>query len=215
LISRRLNNPQGIVAARICQLNVVDHDSDVIRPGTLTGQSVLVGQWNHSIWEKGFGPVGRGELTEENGFGVLDAQFWLDIPEKRSTFLAVKHASELQEWSWSLEDTVSRPIQHNGKTVNEITATRIRECSPVTRAASIGTATLSAKGHCTCGGGNALPPQLAEEMKAIRGELLRRDWLEREKLKGIHLRLIRDQVRAAQYEAIRDEMAAAKYLWGL
>jgi hypothetical protein len=32
-------------------------------------------------------------------------------------------------------------------------------------------------------------------MRMIHGELIRREWVEREKLKGIHLRLIRDNVR--------------------
>jgi hypothetical protein len=33
-------------------------------------------------------------------------------------------------------------------------------------------------------------------------------------MQQIHMRLIRDQVQAAEYEAIRDRMAVAKYLWG-
>jgi hypothetical protein len=175
---------------------------------------VLVGGWNHSIWEKGSGPVGRGTLTEENGYGVLNAQFWLDVPQGRDAFLCVKHAGELQEWSWSLEETVSRPIQHSGKTVNEITKTRIRECSPVTRGASIGSGTLSAKSHGVGDPYAHLPTELAEAMRKAGGTLAQMAWQDREEMQRIKMRLIRDQVQAAEYEAIRDEMAAARYLWG-
>jgi len=52
-------------------------------------------------------------------------------------------------------------------------------------------------------------------MKAAGGTLARMAWKDREEMRQIHMRLIRDRVQAAEYEAIRDEMAAAKYLWGM
>ena len=36
--------------------------------------------------------------------------------------------------------------------------------------------------------------------------MIRKEWVEREKLKGIHLRLIRDKVRAGEVDRVRDEL---------
>jgi hypothetical protein len=138
----------GQFEAVICTFNVRDHDGDVVVPGAITNDAACaISTWNHGSWQTGQPPVGRGRLRSTKTEAIVAGQFFMNTQAGAETFAAVKalHEVGIGEWSWSLHDVVGREGRMDGRTVRYIDKVRVRECSPVMRAASIGTRTLSAK----------------------------------------------------------------------
>jgi hypothetical protein len=140
---------KGEVEAIFAKLNVVDHDGDVTLPGAFKeGQVVAISQHGHTIWS-GSAPVGKGTIHTVGDHAVFRGKFFLDMPEARSTFHAVKGMAEHGQWSYGFNTLTAEPGQLGGKDVKFLKELEVFEVSPVLRGAGIGTATLSAKQHKT------------------------------------------------------------------
>jgi hypothetical protein len=154
--------------------------------------------WGHRAVD-GERPVGAATVWLDKGarhYG-FDAQYF-STEAGHEAFAIVREGAELVQWSYALK-AQREPATYEGKACTRLRAVEIVELSPVTRAAGRNTRTLSAKNACQCGcHASSLPPDLAHEMSMIRGEMLRKEWLERERLKGIHLRLIADSFKAEE-----------------
>jgi hypothetical protein len=138
---------KGIVSAVISTFGVIDLDGDVTSKSSFTdGAPVVVSAYGHTSWD-GTLPIGKGVLKTTDNEAVADLQFFLNTTHGRDAFETIKHLSEsdLQEWSYSLENTVAKRGELDGKPARFIEATTVKEVSPVLRGASIGTRTLSVK----------------------------------------------------------------------
>lgn len=138
---------KGEVEVEFATLNVIDHDSDVTLPGAFTkGEEAAISPYGHRIWD-GAPPVGRGVIEVRGDKAVFKGRFFMDIPNARDSFLAVKHMSGLQEWSYGYETLERDHGEFEGKQVQFLKKLRVFEVSPVLRAAGVGTRTTSAKQH--------------------------------------------------------------------
>ena len=129
---------------------VVDRQGDTLRPGLLRnppGDRVPVSEWQHSYLRNpeasaaGFATVWEqdGELRARVTFN--------DTPEGRNAARRVNE--ELPDWSWGLSEIEAAPLtpqERAAGAVRAIAKVRIIEVSPVDRAASIASGTLSS--HC-------------------------------------------------------------------
>lgn len=138
---------KGIVSAVVSTFGVIDLDGDVTSKSSFTdGAPVVVSAYGHTSWD-GTLPIGKGVLTTNDTEAVANLQFFMNTTHGRDAFETIKHLSEsdLQEWSYSLENTVAKRGELDGKPARFIEATTVKEVSPVLRGASIGTRTLSVK----------------------------------------------------------------------
>lgn len=200
----------GTVECVFATLNVVDSDGDVTVPGAFTeGQAVAISQYGHSVWEKGFPPVGRGTIHVVGAEAIMRGQFFMDMPEARSAFLSVKGMGEIQQWSYGFTTDLAEFGEFQGQGVKFLRSVTVFEVSPVLRAAGVGTGTRSAKGHSGRPGGpaagRAVPLHVKTveelgaagiaEMRAAQGHLAMLDFQEREEWAQEHARMIGEQVR--------------------
>ena len=135
---------QGYIEAAFAQLDVVDHDGDITRPGAFPQKSVPMSAYGHTSWD-GALPVGKGDIVEEDGWAVFKGQFFMDTTHGRDAFVTVKGLGDLAEYSYGYNVTDGGPSTVGGKSVNEIRALEVWEVSPVLRGAGIGTHTLAIK----------------------------------------------------------------------
>lgn len=141
------NADLGEIEAVFSRFDVIDLDGDVTVKGAFTeGAPVVISAYGHMSWE-GHLPVGRGTIHEVGDTAVLKGQFFLNTTHGRDTWETVKELSdaELQEWSYSLADVVSRNDTVDGRKVRVIEKVRVKEVSPVLLGAGIDTTTLSTK----------------------------------------------------------------------
>lgn len=140
---------KGEVEAVFSTFGVIDKDGDVTSKKTFTdGAPVIISAYGHGSW-KGELPVGRGVIVVEEDQAVMKGRFFMDTTHGRDTFLTVKQLSEddpLQEWSYSLRNTVAEKGQLDGTRANFLLSTDVKEVSPVLLGASVDTRTLSTKG---------------------------------------------------------------------
>ncbi len=135
----------GTFEAEIATFGVVDHDGDIVERGAFGGATVSVlpaHQQQHV-------PLGKARIEERGDAAIAVGRFNLDIPAAADWHSALKfdleHPPAVQEWSWDFlpietsEDTV------DGESVRRLIKLDTKEVSPVLRAASIGTGTLSIK----------------------------------------------------------------------
>lgn len=134
----------GHVEVAFAQLNVVDRDADVTLPGAIPGKDVLIGAYGHTTWD-GALPVGKGAIGEDGGWAVLRGSFWLDTSAGRETYLAVKNAGPLQEWSYGYVPLDVGYETRDGQPVRMLKKLDIFEVSPVLVGAGIGTHTRAIK----------------------------------------------------------------------
>ena len=137
----------GQIEAVFSTLGVVDSDGDVTVKGAFTdGASVVISAYGHRSWD-GDLPLGKGTIREDGNEVVLDGEFFMGTTHGRDAFLTVKALSEsdLQEWSYSLEEVESERGEVDGKRVNIIKRVTVKEVSPVLRGAGVNTRTLVAK----------------------------------------------------------------------
>lgn len=140
---------KGEVTAVFATLDVVDHDGDVTKAGAFVEDApVRISAYGHKSWE-GALPVGRGTIRTVGREAILQGRFFMDMPEARSTFAAVKGLGELQEWSYGYDVEDSEPGQHEGKSVRFLKRLKVHEVSPVLIGAGVGTRTLGTKGALT------------------------------------------------------------------
>jgi hypothetical protein len=137
---------KGLVSAVISTFGVIDTDGDVTSKSTFTdGAEVVVSGYGHTSWD-GELPLGKGTLSTTDREAVADLQFFMDTPHGLAAFNTIKGLGALQEWSYSLENTVRKAGEIDGQPASFIESTIVKEVSPVLRGASIGTRTLSVKG---------------------------------------------------------------------
>lgn len=141
------SDAKGEVEVIFATLNVRDHDGDVILPGAITeGEAVALSQYGHTVWQ-GSAPVGRGTIHEVGNEAVFRGKFFMDTQAGRETFLTVKSMAELQQWSFGFTTELAEYGEFQGQDVKFLKSLRVYECSPVLRAAGVGTRTTSAKSH--------------------------------------------------------------------
>jgi hypothetical protein len=204
-ITVKADNDRGELTAAVVSYGIKDADGDIILPDSIAdGTPVVVGAFGHTVWQGGQGgtPLGAGHLEVTPKHAVLHAQMWIDeIPEARSVFAAVKNLGRKNMAQFSIGFTTedSGPGEYKGVRANLLRAITPIEVSPVLRGAQPGTHLIDAKSHCQCGcHTSALPPDLAHEMRMIHGELIRREWVEREKLKALRVRMIAEDFQVEQ-----------------
>jgi hypothetical protein len=135
---------KGQVVAKIATLNVIDKDGDVILPGALQRTDVVISAYGHESWS-GSLPVGKGVFYEEGDALMFEGEFFMDTTHGRDTFITVKNLGALGEWSYSLQNVTSEPVQVDGVRANGIKGFGATEVSPVLVGASVGSETLSTK----------------------------------------------------------------------
>lgn len=152
---------KGIVTAAFSTFGVIDSDGDVTSKSSFRdGAPVVVSAYGHTSWN-GDLPIGKGSITTTDTEAIADLQFFMDTPHGSAAFNTIKELGPLQEWSYSLEDTVRKAGDLNGIACMFIESTTVKEVSPVLRGASINTRTIDAK---------ARRKQLASEVEDLLAE---------------------------------------------
>ena len=156
-----LDDVKGTVECIFSTFNVRDHDGDVTLPGAFTeGQQCAISAYGHRIWD-GAPPVGKGSITANTKEARFKGQFFMDIPEAKSTFLAVKGMGDLQEWSYGFDIADAEMGEKDGERVRFLKTISVYEVSPVLRGAGIRTRTTSAKNRTGEKGSAIVPPYVA------------------------------------------------------
>lgn len=138
---------KGLVTAVISTFGVIDLDGDVTSKASFTdGADVVVSGYGHTSWD-GELPLGKGTIRTTDTEAIADLELFLDLPHAAAAFGVIKRLGPLQEWSYSLEKTVSHFGELNGQECRFIDSTFVKEVSPVLRGASIATRTLAVKGE--------------------------------------------------------------------
>lgn len=136
---------KGVVTAVVSTFGVVDLDGDVTSKSTFTeGAPVVVSAYGHTSWT-GDLPIGKGSISTTDTEAIAELQFFMDTPHGSAAFNTIKELGPLQEWSYSLMNTVAHRGKLGEQEVNFLDSTDVKEVSPVLRGASIATRTLSVK----------------------------------------------------------------------
>jgi hypothetical protein len=138
---------KGIVIARFATLGVKDRDGDIIMPGSVGAQRVVVSPYGHKVWQ-GALPVGKGSVGEEGDEAIANLQYFMDTQAGREHYTVLKELGDGQEWSfgfdvieWAEPDDEQRQVGVR----RIIKGLKIHEVSPVLIGAGIDTATLAVK----------------------------------------------------------------------
>lgn len=132
---------EGSVKAAFAELDVVDHDGDITRPGAFPEKELAFHVQHDSYTNL---PAGKGRIFEEDGFAIFDAAFNMDIQAGRDAHASVKFQGDIQEWSYGYFIEESSP--GDGKSyMRELKKLDVYEVSAVTSAAGINTRTLDVK----------------------------------------------------------------------
>ena len=135
----------GMVKAVFATLNVIDHDGDIIMPGSIpNGHPVRMSAYNHSSWQNAL-PVGKGTISEVGDQLIFDGQFFLDTADGADTYKTVKNLGGLVEWSFGFDVLEKGFANDNGKEVRLLKRLNVTEVSPVLLGAGIGTRTIDVK----------------------------------------------------------------------
>lgn len=141
---------KGHINFRFAKLGVVDHDGDIIMPGAFqAGKTVLLSSWNHGSWREGGGslPIGKGIISEQEGYAVFDGDFNLATATGRDHYETVKFNAGIQEYSFGF-DILEKSSSVNPDTKQEnriLVKLDTFETSPVLLGAGIQTGTNSIK----------------------------------------------------------------------
>jgi hypothetical protein len=141
---------EGTFSAVFCTTGVVDHDGDEVMPGAIkTGITVPVSVYNHGSWNPGAPPVGKARVSLHCNEYVAEGRFFLGSAAARDTFETVKELAVdgIGPWSWGFDVTDHEYVDRAGQRVKLLKSVGLHEISPVMRAASLGTRTLSAKSY--------------------------------------------------------------------
>jgi len=134
----------GTIELAFSQLNVIDSDGDVTLPGAFPSKDVPMSAYGHTSWD-GALPVGRGTISEDNGWGVFKGQFFMDTTAGKDTHATLKGLGTLAEYSYGYKVLDGGPGTHDGKPVNFLKSLDVFEVSPVLKGAGVGTHTLAIK----------------------------------------------------------------------
>lgn len=141
------NGDEGKIVAVFATFDTIDLDGDVTRPGAFPeGKEVLMSAYGHKSW-MGSLPVGKGTITQTKTEAIFDGEFWLDTGAGKETFLAVKNAGALQEYSYGYEPLEFSFGEFEGQQVRFLDKVDVDEVSPVLKGAGIDTRTLAVKSN--------------------------------------------------------------------
>ncbi|HUG02581.1 MAG TPA: HK97 family phage prohead protease [Longimicrobiales bacterium] len=131
------------MTAVVSSLGVVDRDSDLVLPGSLSTRSAYVSEWNHSAM-KGDAPVGSA-ILHEDGNRLIARVTFDDTPRGRRACQRV--FDERPDWSVGYDivkdrEPTAEERERGVRRVIELWA--IKEVSPVDRGAGVSTGTWSA-----------------------------------------------------------------------
>jgi HK97 family phage prohead protease len=132
---------EGSVKAAFAELDVVDHDGDITRPGAFP-EKELAFHVQHDSYSTL--PVGKGRIFEEKGFAIFDAEFNMDIQAGRDAHASVKFQGDIQQWSYGYFVLESEPGDGKGF-LRELKKLDVYEVSAVTAAAGKDTRTIDVK----------------------------------------------------------------------
>lgn len=138
---------KGIVEAVIAKLGVKDKDDDFTLPGAFGDQTVLVSSYGHGSW-MGEMPVGKGKITEKGDEAVAEMRFFMSTTHGRDHFEVVKHAGELQEWSYGFGPPETGEVTEELRQIGVrrvLKKVKVDEVSPVLKGAGVDTRTLVVK----------------------------------------------------------------------
>ncbi len=140
---------KGVVQSVFATIGVVDHDEDLLRPGSMpVGADVLMSKYGHSIVTAGELPVGDGTIAMDGAKAVFTGQLWLEMQDSRDALAVLKRRGPKQEWSFGflvLGSEVPTDAEKKMGARRAITKMDVFEVSPVFRGAGIGTRTLAVK----------------------------------------------------------------------
>jgi hypothetical protein len=199
----------GEVEAVIATLGVVDHDNDVTIPGAFKeGQECVISQFGHSVWGSNSPPVGKGTVHTEGDKVIFRGKFFMSMQAARETFHAVKGMGN-GPWSYGFSVLDADHGDFKGRKVQFLKSLDVHECSPVLRAAGIGTGTTSIKQHKTSGKVGTVAA-LWKAIPTHETEVNTKRWLPQD-LKGSTI----DELRAkhAAVDAAGDPSDPACYLF--
>lgn len=135
----------GSFEAVVATFGVVDHDGDIIEHGAFGDQTMPV----MPAHDAQHVPLGKARIEERGELAVAVGQFNMDIVAGREWSSALRfdlaRPPAVQEWSWGFVTIKDEADTVDGVSVRRLIELDVREVSPVLRAASIGTGTLSAK----------------------------------------------------------------------
>ena len=135
---------QGYIKAAFAQLDVVDHDCDITRPGAFPVKDVPMSAFSHTSWD-GAPPVGRASISEQDGWAVFEGQYFMNTTHGRDAYETTKGLMDLAEFSYGYNVTDGGPIVHEGKSVRELRSLDVFEVSHVLKGAGVGTHVLAIK----------------------------------------------------------------------
>ncbi|MGH9187643.1 MAG: HK97 family phage prohead protease [Acidimicrobiales bacterium] len=138
---------KGEFSAVIATYGVIDSDGDITEPGAhRDGQKVVVSPYGHASM-MGALPVGTAVLKTAADRTVAHGQYFMDMPEGRSAFTAMKrlHDQGLGEWSYGYDVVDADMGERDGEQVRFLKQVDVFEVSHVLRGAGVGTGTLTAK----------------------------------------------------------------------
>lgn len=163
---------KAMLRARVANIGgEPDCDRETFASGSLAGQDVLIGAWNHASWQAE-PPAGKGTLAEDQDGTVVLTGEWFDTDQGRETRASVKAAGESVEWSVGMAPgSVQREryTAADGKAAWRITQCDVREVSPVLAGCQAGTGTLEAKQ----GSGTVTKEQEQQLLKEAKGQRAR------------------------------------------
>lgn len=145
----KFDDDTGDVVAAFAQFNVIDHDGDVTLPGFFGEQKAAI-----AVAHDRSRLVGKGEITEKDGWAIFDGKFFLDTIEGREAYLTAKAMGDLQEWSYgfhlnpggySFGEFEGKQVRFLQPTKDGEPGARIPEVSTVLVGAGIGTHTVGIK----------------------------------------------------------------------
>ena len=161
---------EGAFEAVIATLGVVDHDGDVMMPGSFEGK-VLHILPSHDKWQA---PMGKATIREVGDKAVAAGRFNLSVSHGRDWYEAVKFDADnppvLQEWSFDLENVDAKRDRVNGKNARRIFSFDSKEISPVLRGAGIGTQTVAIKSHAEPCETSTAPWDLVANLRRLGGQ---------------------------------------------
>ena len=157
--SLRSEGEKHTLTAVVAQLDIIDKQRDILKPGSIGRQQVVLSDWAHSAALAGRTPVGKGYLEEQNGSVVMYAEFF-DTDRALETAKVLAELGELTEYSLGLVPReYTEGVDDKSAYVRTITKADVLEASPVLRGAMPNTRTINVKADegCTCDRATAPP----------------------------------------------------------
>lgn len=183
----------GEVIARFATLDTIDRHGDVVLPGSIGQQKVLMGSYGHGSFLRGAFPIGKGSTSEAGHQALFKGHVFMDLPHAQQEFELIKAVGDQQQFSFSLHGVDAQQGTHGGKSARLLKQIDVHEVCPVYRGAGVDTQLLAIKQQAALSG-----PQDADlkaEVERLQQELDAKD----DDIKRLASELEREQnLRAAE-----------------